>query len=251
MNPRLTSMVLTGIPTRSTGPVISAITRFLDLASDQQRAVNESMLLNTQRGLVVLRGLRHIRLELRPEQSEEGVNFDSILDLVSAPPGRMRPGSWSKDFEALNSASLKFDTNFRSDFQHDPKQEYTTHRVEAFESSTGNMFTIPVWVGSNTSGPHPAVNEYMANLRDPRLRKNVGPAMPNHIAAGVPSGSYIYYAAWNAIIFTTSLSDVDENSTLHSMIDVAAAIKEYRMKTKGTRRHWTGRLELVTIHHNM
>ncbi|KAM0809652.1 putative F-box domain-containing protein [Seiridium cardinale] len=257
MNPRLTSLTLTEIPSRSTGPLISGITRFLDLASDQQNAVMAVTASSRQRGSLVLNGLRHIRLELKPAQSEDldnlfmdgDVNFSELLDPASPASEPSSPSYSLSNSGAASDYKPDSSTGRQDRFWHDRAREHVTHRVEASESWNGNTHTIRVWVGRGIPGPHRAVNEYMRNLRRPHLHKNVGPAMPNHVAAGVPPGSYIYHAAWDAMVVPRSLPHIDEKSTLASMRDVAAALKEYRGRTRGTIRHWLGKLELATIPH--
>ncbi|KAK3320713.1 hypothetical protein B0T19DRAFT_430250 [Cercophora scortea] len=141
----------------------------------------------------------------------------------------------------------------------------------------GTQFTVPVWTGSGTttdSAPisrqqqtqHPksvVVDEYTRLLRKhPALRTNVQPASPCHVAAGVPPGSYIFAAAWEAVLAPPDMRHPTREE-LEGMHDVVAAIKAYRA---GTRRayemaqklkgvsgvklgepphsHWTGRLEV-------
>ncbi|KAI1842559.1 hypothetical protein JX266_011313 [Neoarthrinium moseri] len=262
MNPRVVSLTLTGIPTRSVGPLISTLTRFLDLASAQQQAVASASRLSAERGSPMLTGLRHIRLELEPDYSDDSPslllegngNFDDILDpagdtIQGGPdvPREISSRATQQPARGASSASTSIpDPAVAHEYLHLPENEYLNFRVDASESWNGNMFTIPVWVGSGVPGPQPAVNEYMVNLRDRRLHRDVGPAMPNHVEAGVPSGSYIFYAAWDSMVFPKRLPKIDK--TPRGLVrDVATAIKEYRQQTKGTAKHWPGRLELVRM----
>ncbi|KAL2257795.1 hypothetical protein VTK26DRAFT_9163 [Humicola hyalothermophila] len=139
--------------------------------------------------------------------------------------------------------------------------------------------TVPVWIGpaghldpdDNDGNRHhtPAVREYARLLRsDPRLRADPVPASPSHVAAGVPPGSYVFSAAWDAIVLAppaasspsspsllrpSPLQSPTGTSTsirtaaappcvpelreptraeLRGMRDVVAAIKEYRARTR-------------------
>ncbi|ORY59950.1 uncharacterized protein BCR38DRAFT_350282 [Pseudomassariella vexata] len=272
MNPRISSITLTGIPARSVGPLIDEIIRFLDLASAQQQAIDETRSMFRRGGPTVLTGLRHIRLELEPDHSAESPsmsgcannNVDQLLDLASDNFGDSSSGlldnySWgitsrsrapvaaspyprSRDNEIVSPPSPNLPTFCHADVDGD----YITHRVDSRDSWNRNVFSLPVWIGNGIPGPHAAVNEYMNNLRNPGLHTNVGPASPNHVAAGVPCGSYIFYAAWDSMIYPKQPPDAKSIATsLGQLKDVGAAIKAYRLRTRGTADHWTGKLELV------
>ncbi|KAI1389198.1 uncharacterized protein F4822DRAFT_437522 [Hypoxylon trugodes] len=274
-NPRLTSLTLTNIPARSTGPVIEQLTSFLDLASAQQNAIREARVISSGRGSSVLSGLRRIRLELEPEFSEDVdiistssvVDFDKLLDPAEDGFGHdtssffdnddgsfgiTSRGTTAKTQTTHNTPSANVEEYIRwasgrlkSYPYSNTDSEYITHYVDAAQSWTGNVYSIPVWIGPGTIGPHAAVNEYMWNVQDPNLCADVGPATPNHVAAGVPSMSYIFYAAWEAMILPrkNAIREAAKSSTRFK--DVAAAIKEYRLRTRGTSNHWDGKLELV------
>lgn len=259
MNPRLTSLTLTGIPTKSIGPLIAAIIRFLGLASDQQHVAEHAPLLSTQRGSTSLKGLRHIRLELAPGFPEEfctdmissELDLDELLDPASMARRQTRIESQHNTAAESDSLTSSVEVEPNDLIWHSPRWEYVSHRVDASASWTGNMFTLQVWVGSGIPGPRAAVNEYMVKLRDPKLRRSPIPVMPHHIAAGVPSDTYIFHDAWEAMIYPARVPRVHEPSSFSAMRDVAAAIKQYRAKTKGTSRHWMGKLELVRHSHDI
>ncbi|KAH9896329.1 hypothetical protein F4778DRAFT_772197 [Xylariomycetidae sp. FL2044] len=279
MNPRMTSLTLTGIPARSTGPFIERLTRFLDLASAQQRAIKsagESFI--SRRGPSVLKGLRVLRLELEPALSDDSstssgdgdgeVDFDRLLDpgdddfssdkskggeewgITSrgSSTARMKPKPSAQAFSTaadIGQFSRWTSGRLRSPPYSETDAEYITHRCDPKQSWTGNVYTVPVWIGPGTIGPHAAVNEYMWNLQDPNLRTGVGPATPDHVAAGVPSLSYIFYAAWDAMILPQSIPTAVKGLGEKPSRDVANAIKEYRLRTKGTPDHWEGKIQLV------
>ncbi|KAI0834243.1 hypothetical protein F5Y06DRAFT_173981 [Hypoxylon sp. FL0890] len=276
-NPRITSLTLTNIPARSTGPVIDQLIRFLVLASAQQKAVRDARALFRGRRTSVLKGLRHIRLELMPDLSDDRnaiaasdeVDFDKLLDPAeddfspdslsffggddifgitsrtkSVNEAQVKPNNAaanSEGFTRWTSGRLK------SYPYSDTNSEYITHYVDASNSWTNNIYSIPVWIGPGTIGPHAAVNEYMWNLQDPNLRTDVGPATPNHVAAGVPPLTYIFYGAWEAMIMPKS-NDIREAAKSSTPFrDVATAIKEYRLRTRNTEAHWDGKIELVRM----
>ncbi|KAL7623610.1 hypothetical protein AAE478_005162 [Parahypoxylon ruwenzoriense] len=285
-NPRITSLTLANIPARSTGPVIERLLQFLDLASEQQKAIKDARAMFGNRGPSVLRGLRHIRLELSPDFSagegdaislSDDVNFDKLLDpaeytfaqdtISSLFDDNDEPfGITSRSTSAASSKAQKATAGAGSPTPNS-KESYTwwkSGRLKSYPYSethseymtyyetnparswTGNVYSVPVWIGPGVIGPHAAANEYMWNVQDASLRTDVGPAMPNHAAAGVPPFSYIFHAAWDAMVVPKNISlAVVRNSA--GFRDVAAAVKEYRLRTMDTRDHWDGKLELVRI----
>ncbi|KAH6656882.1 hypothetical protein BKA67DRAFT_553490 [Truncatella angustata] len=266
-NPRLSSLTLTHIPTHSIGPLILALTNFLDLASSQQHAVEKVLASSTQRGSKVVRGLQYIRLELLSDEElptalfDDDVDFDQLLDPASftndnldetsgdAQAGLLAENAENqigRETQVIGSPKMSETAgNSQSDIWQHSGDVFIVHRVEAPESWTGNVFTLKVWTGSEVTGMSPAVSKYTANVQDPKLRKNVGPAMPHHVAAGVPYGSYIFYTAWDEMIFPGGNAKPNLQPLLALHKDVAVAIKEYRAQTRGTDRYWKGKLELV------
>ncbi|KAI0384706.1 hypothetical protein F5Y04DRAFT_247629 [Hypomontagnella monticulosa] len=274
-NTRLTSLTLTNIPPRSTGPVIDQLTRFLGLASTQQNSIKDAQAVFQGRGPSVLRGLRHIRLELAPDFSEgtdmistrDDVDFDKLLDPAEESFSQdtssffdddgsfgvtSRSATTNKSREKAQNPAINVEgytrwvsSPLKSYPYSDITSEYMTHYVDAAHSWTGNVFSVPVWIGPGTIGPHAAVNEYMWNVQDTALRTDVGPATPNHVAAGVPPMTYVFYAAWEAMILPRSSAIREAAKSSARFRDVATAIKQYRLRTRGTAGHWDGKLELV------
>ncbi|KAI1311736.1 hypothetical protein F5Y03DRAFT_287595 [Xylaria venustula] len=278
MNPRISSLTLTNIPTCSLGRVIEQLLSFFDLAYLQQEAVRETRSNLSDRHKMVLSGLRHIRLELDPDFSDDlsdlstgrDIDYDKLLN-----PGDENFGNETFSFfgEAKQDMLRKLHMEQESDkkeLRHgnterysdwksgrlksppysDTESQFIIYNEEGSRSWTGDAFSIPVWIGSGTIGPYAAVNEYMWNLQDQKLRTDVGPATPSHVAAGVPAMTYIFYAAWNAMIFPSSnlAATAAKRCKTEPLRDVATAIKDYRMRTRETRRHWDGKLELVRQH---
>ncbi|KAK4187608.1 hypothetical protein QBC35DRAFT_532426 [Podospora australis] len=102
---------------------------------------------------------------------------------------------------------------------------------------SGAEFTVPVWIGSSSAASisSAAVREYMRLLaKDKRLHTDVQPAMPCHIAAGVPEGKYIYGAAWRAILWPPDhkIRTPSKRELRTSMKDVIEAMKAYRVQTR-------------------
>lgn len=274
-NPRITSLTLTNIPARSTGPIIEQLTQFLQLASVQQKAIRDARAVFSGRSSSVLRGLRHIRLELEPDFSEttdaistsDEVDFDRLLDPADddfahdtssffddddgsfGVTSRSTAGDkfrQAKQVGALTEEYTHWTSGRLKSFPYsDVDSEYITQHIDAAQSWTGNFYSVPVWIGPGVIGPHAAVNEYMWNVQDPKLRKDVGPATPNHVAAGVPPFSYIFHAAWDAMAVPKNVAQAARSSSSVPFRDVATAIKEYRLRTRGTEDHWDGKLELV------
>lgn len=294
MNPRLASLTLTGIPTRSTGPVIERLNAFLRLASCQRKEIkrvrSSSIMADRQQHPTMVCGLRHIRLELEsdfPNFSDDTVgsytgreiDYDRFLD-----PGNEEFNSSSdhntfsffeddrRDRDTLDTPRTRLGNvsststspshahaeagdyiytrwtsgRLKSPPYSDTESHYITyHEQEASRSWTGNVYSVPVWIGPGTLGPHSAVNEYMWNVQDPNLRADVGPATPAHVAAGVPAMSYIFYAAWDAMLFPGNLATAVKTAGSKPLRDVAAAIKDYRSRTNGTSDHWDGQIQLV------
>ncbi|KAI3327846.1 hypothetical protein HD806DRAFT_531182 [Xylariaceae sp. AK1471] len=273
MNPRIASITLTNIPARSTGPVIARLTSFLDLASSQRKAIKRARLGLSDRHPSMVRGLHHIRFELSPDFSDDvldsstggDIDYDKLLDPGDGDFSRdtfsffenTRRGTSNKTRVLRGAASNNQpDANaeyysrwtsgrLRSPPYSDTESQFINHHEEASKSWTGNVHSVPVWIGPGTIGPHAAVNEYMWNLQDPKLRTDIGPATPSHVAAGVPALTYIFYAAWDAMIFPKNLASAVRNCGAEPLRDVAAAIKDYRLRTKGTPDHWDGKIELV------
>ncbi|KAI0095644.1 hypothetical protein F4814DRAFT_181462 [Daldinia grandis] len=273
-NPRITSLTLTNIPSRSTGPIIEQLIRFLDLACVQRKAIRHAKTLFHGRGSSVLRGLGHIRLELDPNPLDSNnvistgtdVDFDKLLDPSDESFSQESIPSFFDDDVSfgITSRTLSKETQvqpskvpvsaedyprwtsgrLKSRPYSDVNSEYVTCNVDGADSWSGNFYSVPVWIGSGCIGPHAAVNEYMWNVQNPNLRTDIGPVTPNHVAAGVPPMTYIFYAAWEAMIIPKDSAMREATKSSVRFRDVAGAIKEYRIRTKGTEEHWDGKLEL-------
>ncbi|RYP70887.1 hypothetical protein DL771_005137 [Monosporascus sp. 5C6A] len=271
MNPRLSSLALTNIPSRSIGPVVEQLVLFLKLMSSQQKAIRDAWVVFSGHRQPLLSGLRYLRLEMEPGFSDDlshasskgEVDFDALLD-----PGNESFGDGTLSFFEEESGGVTSrkrsglpicggsENQFNkpelyADFASGHRLKtwpYSGYDAEYISLTEPNLITsspVEVWIGTGRIGPHAAVNEYMWNLQDPNLRINIGPATPDHVAAGVPPFSYIFYGAWDAIVFPKDLQSALKASMPPPFRDVATAIKEYRLGTKGTSEHWEGKIELV------
>lgn len=97
--------------------------------------------------------------------------------------------------------------------------------------------TVPVWVGPGVIDPAgpPAVNEYMRNLCDPANARDVTPATPCHVAAGVPAGSFIYQRAWDAMLLPPAavegqIGRPPGRTALKGLRDVLGELKAFRVR---------------------
>ncbi|KAI0200653.1 hypothetical protein F4808DRAFT_460754 [Astrocystis sublimbata] len=269
MNPRIASLMLTNIPAWSTGPIVERLTSFLDLVSVQQKAIKQAGLGTRSDHITILSGLRHLRLELNSNFSEaeldlstgRDIDYDKLLDpgddefsnntfsffddmkpdMPKKPSMRQEP---PKNDDAERYSQWK-SGRLKSSPYSETESHFINYCEDASNSWTGNVFSVPVWIGPGTIGPHAAVNEYMWNLQNADLRTHVGPATPDHVASGVPSMVYIFRAAWDAMVFPKNLAQDLRNSGSAPLRDVAGAIKEYRARTRGTAQHWDGNIELL------
>ncbi|KXJ96337.1 hypothetical protein Micbo1qcDRAFT_229272 [Microdochium bolleyi] len=278
-NPRLRKLVLTNIPARTIGPLIDQILRFLKLLAQQQRQVRDAQKSFRGRGPSSLPGLQVLGLEVEPDFSEDyshtasrnDVDFDALLDPTADDEAdenywtiTSRGGDGSKKLnnQRLNHAPPTTNNNnpaapssygtwtagrLKSYPFSETDTEYVNWQPHASDSWTGNVFSVPIWIGPGVLGSHPGINEYMWNVQDSRLRQNFGPVTPNHVAAGIPSGSYIFYDAWDAMVVPRNIETAFKSAaaTAAPLKDVVAAIKDFRLCARGTEEHWDGRIELV------
>ncbi|KAK3303995.1 uncharacterized protein B0T15DRAFT_535195 [Chaetomium strumarium] len=321
MNPRLQCLVLTRIPRYSTGPLIDKLIAFLKLASIQEGAIQEVRVSTSRRGPATLLGLCHIRLEFDADPSgdlADDSDFELLLDPATVMDDSSKEFSFFGDSHWAPSPATTAQPPLPSTSARENQSPASTAKASQSAQPgsppagpdpshlmytwtwNGQTCTLPIWIGSTTasttptttSHPNnnshtPAVAEYMRLLRaHPDLRTGPVPASPCHVAAGVPSGSYIFSAAWDAMLAptpptppttTTSSSSSSSSSPpkptgaeLRGMRDVVAAIKGYRAQTRRayeevTREarlrgeagrevnlgephfHWMGRLEVMLV----
>ena len=236
MNPRLTSLTLTRIPRRSSGPIVHRLIAFLRLLSIQERAIQDvSLAASSWRAPGMLKGLRHLRLEFEPDPMQDGFSASEDLDaeelMNSGDPGfsffgnkwagrvaaEMKPKSEMRD--AANS-SAHGDTSFHSARD---DEEYMTYRGEWNEEA----FSLPVWIGK-TPASTSVMDEYRKLVIRHDVRDGVGSATPAQILAGVPRDSYVFHTAWCMAVLPKHLP-TPPTSDLVGMKDVLEELRKYRL----------------------
>ncbi|KEZ46042.1 hypothetical protein SAPIO_CDS0886 [Scedosporium apiospermum] len=239
-NPRVTSLTLTRIPRRSSGPLIGKIIGFLKAASIQERAIADATISSSRRAPMMLRGLRNVRLEFEADPMDDPGRFatsadldeDGILDLsldavtfsttTSASRSNGHPGS----DRAEQSPWLSTHPGAAiADFTRS-REEYVSHTLQW----RGTTFEARVWVGSGMPSSNPATNAYQQLVRS-GYRQVVGAASPAHVKAGVPAGSLIYLDAWDAMILPERVEGARQE-VLAGMKDVLTELKRYRVSTR-------------------
>ncbi|KAK0626946.1 hypothetical protein B0T14DRAFT_562812 [Immersiella caudata] len=220
-NPRLRSLTLTKIPRYSTGPIIRKLIHFLKLASVQERALQDSQA-SSRHHPQTLSGLRHLALEFEHDPTQELQELD-----LSFSDG----GGWIAPSTRASASQVRP--------PHEPDRQVTQSDRLPVDSIDDTQFLrralhgrkIPVWIGSRKPGPHTAANAYALLVRNPARQTNIQPASPSHVLAGVPPGSYIFGAAWDAM-FKSPLMTKPRKEDLTGMVDVIVAIKQFRQQTR-------------------
>lgn len=229
MNPRITSITLTKIPRRSSGPLIESLVQFLRLAAIQERDIADATISSSRRAPVMLRGLRHIGLEFEADPMDdlsrlslsEGLDTERLLSACRGGFASSGEGPKGKTYPTTPSHSSGFESSDGLVLE----GECVVHTGEW----RGNVSRARVWVGTGVPGPHPAVNAYMDLVRRTSLRRVVGAASPAHVKAGVPNGSLLYLDAWEAILVPEAMGAV----VAGEMRDVIGELKKYRIRTRG------------------
>lgn len=291
MNPRLHSLTLSKIPRRSTGVVIERLIDFLKLCAAQEQAVEQTLgATSHHRSPTVLRGLRQIRLEFETERNDKLLTVDTDTDVTEAleeftgfsegaldtalPPNRSKnikinPAGSSKHFAAAATQTPGPPDNEAARLGPPVRDRLNTYPFDTTETEfqtlvadTDHHILLPVWIGSGVLHPGnpPAVNEYMRLLahRGGLYAQMPVPATPCHVAAGVPSGSFIYGAAWDKILVppagTLRRPTVAELGVLR---DVLGEIKAFRLASRarftaqmttgkvGEHMYWKGKLDII------
>ncbi|KAK3990530.1 hypothetical protein QBC44DRAFT_358408 [Cladorrhinum sp. PSN332] len=285
MNPRLRSLTLTHLPRWSTGPVIDKLVAFLKLAALQEAEIERSKS-RTRRGPATVEGLRHVRLEFDPDPLEDaysdGEDSDELdpeeLIRLAAKEFSFFGGSWDASFppekkiksksvatdEARHSAAPSAVASSASEPRHDQDDESvrlisSSDSAPLFASSplyydgtwNGSEFKVQVFAGFEDAAKNtPAVKEYVKILWEcPELLEDLQPASACHVAAGVPEGSYIFEAAWMAMLTKdVKIRKPTKKELREGKKDVIEEIRRFRMATRSDGRagvHYGGALEVV------
>ncbi|KAL1851711.1 hypothetical protein Daus18300_012460 [Diaporthe australafricana] len=296
MNPRLYSLTISMIPRYSTGIVSQRLTDFLCLAALQEQAIERTRTLLPFRGPPVLRGLRHVRLEFEPDAKDELGSLENETDELDSGAlleegteafSFFSESAWGPSSSPVNSRgknqAVGEATEATEPKDADTKDENPSTKAEKIDAYPFNKargehvnFTInpvgeasqpvelvvSVWVGPGVISPEnpPAVNEYMRNVCDEANRAGASPATPNHVAAGVPTGSFIFDRAWDSIMLPAAAAEIrlPTKAELRGMEDVVARVKAFRLESRrqyaaldsgrrasGGHEYWLGRLEIV------
>ncbi|TLS25053.1 hypothetical protein PpBr36_06960 [Pyricularia pennisetigena] len=245
MNPRLTSLTLTNLPRRSAGPLVEKLKQFLRLLYEQEQTIGSTrraLLMDraSARTSVMLKGLRHLRLELdhySDQSPDDGKGMTDKLDAATdvymdqpshefsffhtwgpeTTPSRPGEDRIAVDYPAPNAPERTLPIAPAT-----VDSEKTGQEIVNLSFSHNDAFTmsclapsstpqVSVWIGPKSffhetgndgeHGHHPAITEYVRNVKSmPSLRTDVGPATPPQVRAGVPHGVCLFQAAWEAIL---------------------------------------------------
>jgi Leucine-rich repeat (LRR) protein len=237
MNPRITSLTITQIPRRSSGPLINRLISFLKLLSAQERALFDLL---SRRGPSVLAGLRHFRLEFEQEAYEDGVSIAGEIDaeelLNSGDKGfsffddeaRGRP----QPVRELAASPQRRDLTEFPVFQRE--QDLETENLDIAVWVDGKSTRVKVWVGSaSNESSNPMLRDYRELALHYKVHDRIGPASPAQIRAGVPSSALVFHTAWcMAIMPCRHRSDIKEPTRveLDAMKDVLSELKQFRLQ---------------------
>ncbi|KAJ6439487.1 leucine rich repeat domain-containing protein [Purpureocillium lavendulum] len=238
MNPRLTSLTLTGIPRRSSGPLLERLIKFLELLSRQERDIQDaSAVAPPWRGPSMLQGLRHVALEFEPDAMDDEFSATEDLDAEEL----MDVGDTGFSFFNDTSAGERRRSAAAvgtpaADTSHSEAVPTGTHPSGAEDAKNfikydgtwnGEIFSLPVWVGP-TPGANKVLGEYRRLVMTAGLRDGVGPVTPGQILAGAPEDSYVFHTAWCAAVMPRQLRPPTRDM-LAGMKDVLAGLRAYRL----------------------
>lgn len=253
MNPRLSSLTLTGIPRQSTGPLIKELISFLRLLSLQEEAIQK---IQNGAGSVrhappLLKGLRHLALIFEPFDSLEGVSsYAREEDFFANEDLDVDELLYNDEEEIFSFFKDEWPkvTKTQSTANHQPKSESGNASDEDrdVESDLGNKDYMEyhdavsdpdrralrsVWIGSPVKTDNPVIREYR-RLALHGVRYNVGLCTPAQKLAGAPEGCHIFQTAWAMAIIPSDERQLQRPSMaqLAGMRGVLAELKKYRQE---------------------
>ncbi|KAF7559293.1 hypothetical protein G7046_g4866 [Stylonectria norvegica] len=245
MNPRLTSLTLTHIPRRSSGPLINNLITFLKLLSAQERQIQH--LEASWRSGSLVKGLRHLRLEfddldLSTRDNSSLQDFEAkefmqtkggIFSFFDGESGADSSSAYpSRTLDPLNTTSSG--RNASSSQENGKAMEDTFLQPDGkfvLHHGTDVPFPVPVWVGATSPSPNPVINDYERLVLKHSLRKGLGPVTPPQVLAGAPEDIFIYHTAWRAAIMPPELTPPSTRDTAN-MKDVLEELKKFRQASK-------------------
>ncbi|KAH8714186.1 hypothetical protein BGZ61DRAFT_207511 [Ilyonectria robusta] len=240
MNPRLTSLTLTSIPRRSSGPLIAKLVHFLKLLSIQERLIHDASTISSSwRGSGTLKGLRHLRLEFESDAKEESTDMSEHIDAEELMNTGDQGFSFFNDERATRRPTLTSQlsglggvtnssgaTHKSCDDESDRVDgDFLTHNGEW----NGEAFSVPVWIGPKVPSGNSVINEYRRLVLKHNLRDGVGPATTSQVIAGAPDKSYIFHTAWCMAIMPDKL-EAPPWDKLMAMKDVLEELKQFRLR---------------------
>ncbi|KAI5458149.1 leucine rich repeat domain protein [Mariannaea sp. PMI_226] len=276
MNPRLTSLTLTHIPRRSSGPLISGLVQFLKLLSTQERAITEAKSASSlRREPGILDGLRHLRLEFDLDPRDEGFSPTEGLDAEEL----MNAGE--QGFSFFDDASPKHrrassSNPFGSRQERSPGGALISSRNDESDRAAGDFLThhgewngetctVSVWIGPESPSHNTILNDYRRLVLNHHVRDQVGPATASQVIAGAPSKSFIFQTAWCLAVMPSAF-DTPAWTDLMNMRDVLEELKRFRLAARARyadlKTHtphgqtarlgephffWTGKLEVARV----
>ncbi|KAH7133360.1 hypothetical protein B0J13DRAFT_99993 [Dactylonectria estremocensis] len=236
MNPRLTSLTLTRIPQRSSGPLIANLVQFLKLLSIQERMIHDTRTVwSSRRAPGKLEGIRHLRLQFDTSSADENLNLAEDLDAGELMSTGDVGFSFFNGERATSSRTLRASTwlpdpthvTASASMHHNEDGEYLTYRGEWH----GKSFAVPVWIGHQKRNTNPVIKEYRRLVMILDLLDGVGPVTPGQVMAGAPERSFIFHTAWNMAIMPRELP-LPTRDELAGMKDVREEIKRFRLAGK-------------------
>lgn len=253
MNPRLSSLTLTCLPRRSSGPLISRLIQFLKLLSLQERAIQDlsSFTASTRRGPTLLKGLRHLRLEFEPDCMDDGLS--TLTDWEAEEliePGEGMFSFFGQEWAAAGRRVLDTQASLpRRPRLRAPKSGEADdgngavvedHQLVAADRDTaeflthhgnwnGAPFVADVWTGPSSADASAVLKDYRRMVLEDNIRDGIAPATPAQIQAGAPRKSFIYNVAWSAAVMPGELKP-PSRAELAGMRDVVDALKTYRLQ---------------------
>ncbi|ODA77727.1 hypothetical protein RJ55_06329 [Drechmeria coniospora] len=270
MNPRLTSLTLTNLPRRSSGPLIEKLVDFINLLSLQERTIRDAATAaSSWRSPRLLPGLRRLTLEFASDPMQDGRSTSDFVDaeeLMSGAESEFSffPGEQGGRRRPEAHGRARPDSDVETRTEDPPRSDRDScHRFEPYHGTwNGKAFSVPVWIGTDGAS-NDVLDRYRRLVIDDGLRDGVGPATPCQVAAGAPERSYIFQDAWCAAVMPPRLQ-VPPRSALEGMRDVLdelrlfrlagrAASSTLRMNARDGRplpgeppRFWTGTLKVST-----
>ncbi|KAH6885747.1 hypothetical protein B0T10DRAFT_83567 [Thelonectria olida] len=245
MNPRLTSLTLTHIPRRSSGPLIAKLVQFLKLLSVQERSIFDAKAASSSwRGSSgELKGLTHVRLEFDSDPMDEDFpaaqDFDAEALMNTGEQGfsffpedasKNQPSPPSRVDSQRNLGGTP--CNLSQDKTIEARGEYLQHPLGQ-QHGADRTSLVPVWIAFEEPSRNTAIiNDYrQLVLSSSHVRDIVALATPGQVMAGVPDQALIFQTAWCMAVMPKTLS-APPWTKLTEIKDVLEELKQFRRAGK-------------------